>query len=125
VSAPAKPVRQPKAEEGPVRAATLLEERRRSQRVMVRMPINLHLAGRNDPIRGVTIAVSETGAMLMLSEPLAMGTKLEVENVKSQKRAHASVTRAPQVNNEGTLVPIEFVEPSPAFWNIFFPPPGN
>ncbi len=120
-----KPLRQPKADEGPVRAATLLEDRRRSQRVMVRMPVLLHLAGRAEPVRGMTVAVSETGAMLLMKEPLPLGAKVEVENPKSQKRANASVTRAPQVSNEGALVPVEFVEPSPSFWNIFFPPQGS
>jgi hypothetical protein len=26
------------------------------------------------------------------------------------------------MNSEGSLIPIEFVAPSPQFWNIFFPP---
>ena len=26
------------------------------------------------------------------------------------------------MNQEGSLVPVEFVTPSPTFWNIFFPP---
>jgi len=26
------------------------------------------------------------------------------------------------MNQEGSLVPVEFVTPMPTFWNIFFPP---
>jgi hypothetical protein len=26
------------------------------------------------------------------------------------------------MNQEGSLVPVEFATPSPTFWNIFFPP---
>jgi hypothetical protein len=35
------------------------------------------------------------------------------------------VVRPPQMNPEGSLVPIEFTTPSPQFWNIFFPPISN
>ena len=121
---PVKPVKV-KVDEGPVRAATLLEERRRSQRVIVRMPVVLHVPGRPKEIAGITVAVSETGAMLLVPEPLASGTRLIVENPSSHKKVGASVTRAPQVSAGGVLVPVEFAEPAPAFWNIFFPPPGN
>ena len=123
---PIKPLKPLKpADEGPVRAASLLEDRRRSQRVMVRMPVVLHVTGRQKEIKCVTVAVSETGAMLMVYEPLPMGTQLIVENPSSQKKVGANVSRSPQVTAEGALVPVEFMEPAPNFWNIFFPPPGN
>jgi hypothetical protein len=32
------------------------------------------------------------------------------------------VVRPPQLNADGSLVPVEFTTPSPQFWNIFFPP---
>ena len=119
---PAKPV---KTEEGPVPAASLMEERRRSQRVMVRMPVVLHIPERSKDISAMTVAVSESGAMLVLREPLPSGTKLVVENPATQKRAGATVTRAPQSTAEGSLIPVEFAEPAPGFWNIFFPPSGS
>lgn len=122
---PSKPAKSVKADEGPVRAATLLEERRRCQRVMVRMTAVLHVPGNSKEITALTVAVSENGAMLLLQEPLAVGTKLVVENPRTQKRAGASVTRTPQVTAEGALVPIEFAEPAPAFWQIFFPPAAS
>ena len=117
-----KPVR---ADEGPTKPAMLLEERRRSQRVMLRMPVILHVPGKQNSIDAMTVAVNELGAMLVLSEPLPLGTKLIVENPKSQKRLGASVTRAPQFSSEGSLVPVEFAARAPAFWNIFFPPSGS
>ena len=110
------------ADEGPAKPAMLLEERRRSQRVMLRMPVILHVPGKQNSINAMTLAVNELGAMLVLSEPLPMGTKLIVENPKSQKCLGASVTRAPQTSSEGSLVPVEFAARAPAFWNIFFPP---
>ena len=122
---PLKPQRPAKADEGPAKPATLLEERRRSQRVMLRMPVILHVPGKQNSINAMTVAVNELGAMLVLSEPLPLGTKLIVENPKSQKRLGASVTRAPQASSEGSLVPVEFASRAPAFWNIFFPPSGS
>jgi hypothetical protein len=98
------------------------EERRRAQRVLLRMPVLIHLPGKANPINGFTHTVSASGAMIILAEGLAAGTKLSLENPKTNKRADAHVVRPPQMNSEGSLVPIEFTVPSPLFWNIFFPP---
>ena len=101
------------------------EERRRAQRVLLRMPVLLHLPGKANPINGFTHTVSATGAMVILPEGLPTGTKLAIENPKTQKKVEAHVVRPPQMNPEGSLVPIEFTAPSPQFWNIFFPPIAN
>jgi hypothetical protein len=98
------------------------EERRRAQRVLLRMPILVHLPGKPKPIEGFTHTVSASGAMIILAEGLSQGTKLLIENPKTQKKVEAHVVRPPQMNQEGSLIPIEFTAPSPQFWNIFFPP---
>jgi hypothetical protein len=101
------------------------EERRRAQRVLLRMPVLIYLPGKTNPIQGYTHTVSASGAMIILAEGLPSGTKLAIENPKTQKRVEAHVVRPPQMNPEGSLVPIEFTAPSPQFWNIFFPPNSN
>ena len=101
------------------------EERRRAQRVLLRMPILIHLPGKAKPIDGFTHTVSASCAMIILAEGLPTGTKLSVENPKTQKKVEAHVVRPPQMNPEGSLIPIEFTAPSPQFWNIFFPPASN
>jgi hypothetical protein len=101
------------------------EERRRAQRVLLRVPILIHLPGKPKPIEGFTHTVSATGAMIILAEGLAAGTKLTIENPRAQKKVEAHVVRPPQMNPEGSLVPIEFSTPSPQFWGIFFPPVTN
>jgi len=98
------------------------EERRRAQRVLLRMPILIHLPGKAKPIEGFTHTVSASGAMIILAQGLSQGTKLALENPKTQKKVEAHVVRPPQMNPEGSLVPVEFTAPSPQFWNIFFPP---
>jgi len=98
------------------------EERRRAQRVLLKMAVVIHLPGKASPLHGFTHTVSASGAMIILAEGIAQGTKLSIENPKNQKKVEAHVVRPPQLNPEGSLVPIEFTTPSPQFWNIFFPP---
>lgn len=98
------------------------EERRRAQRVLLRMPILVHLTGKANPLHGVTHTVSATGAMIILPEGISQGTKFTIEIPKTQKKVEVNVVRPPQLNAEGSLIPVEFLTPSPNFWNIFFPP---
>jgi hypothetical protein len=89
------------------------------------MPVLVHLPGRAKPIEGFTHTVSASGAMIILAEGLPLGTKLSLENPRTQKKVEAHVARPPQLNSEGSLVPVEFSAASPQFWNIFFPPSTN
>jgi hypothetical protein len=99
------------------------EERRRSQRVLVRMPVVIHVSGK--ALQGNTHTVSAGGAMVILKEGISEGTKVTVENPATKTKVEAKVVRPPQMNQEGSLVPVEFATPSPTFWNIFFPPFTN
>ncbi|MGB2664882.1 MAG: PilZ domain-containing protein [Candidatus Acidiferrum sp.] len=119
--AAASPTAQVKRGANTVRPQTN-EERRRAQRVLLRMPILVHLPGKANPLHGFTHTVSASGAMIILPEGLSQGTKLSLENPKTQKKVEAHVVRPPQMNPEGSLIPVEFTAPSPQFWNIFFPP---
>jgi len=101
------------------------EERRRAQRVLVRIRVNVQVAGKDSIAEGFTHTVSASGAMLLLQEGLAEGTKITIENPKAQSKVEARVVRPPQMTHEGSLVPVEFTSPSPNFWGIFFPPTIN
>jgi hypothetical protein len=100
------------------------EERRRAQRVLLRISVMVHVAGKPG-IPGYTHTVSASGAMIVMREALAEGTKVTIENLKTQARVEAKVVRPPQTTNDGSLVPVEFSTPSPTFWNVFFPPAIN
>jgi len=90
------------------------------------MPVVVYIEGKPNPIHGTTHSVSASGAMIILPQGLSTGTKISIENPKTQKKVEAHVVRPPQMNAEGSLVPIEFTAPSPQFWNICFPPnPSN
>lgn len=101
------------------------EERRRAQRVLLRVPVRIKVAGRAQPIEGATHTVSATGALVALPEALPQGTKISIENISTQKTVEAHVPRPAQYSTEGSLVPIEFIGPAPNFWNVFFPPVIN
>jgi hypothetical protein len=115
-AAPARPavVRQPTA-----------EERRRAQRVLVRMRVLVHVPGKSNVIEGFTHTVSASGAMIILPEGFPSGAKFTLENPKTQQRVDVHVVRPAQINQEGSLVPVEFLSPAPQFWNISFPPNVN
>lgn len=98
------------------------EERRRAQRVLLRMPVLVHIADNPKAIEGFTHTVSATGAMIILKEGIPQGTKFIVENPKTQQKVEVNVVRPPQMNQEGSLIPVEFLAPAPLFWNIVFPP---
>ncbi len=89
------------------------------------MPVLAHIAQNSKPIEGFTHTVSASGAMIILPEGLAQGTKFILENPKTQQRVEVNVARSPQMNAEGSLIPVEFLSPAPLFWNIVFPPNVN
>ncbi|HET8925790.1 MAG TPA: PilZ domain-containing protein [Candidatus Acidoferrum sp.] len=101
------------------------EERRRAQRVLLRMPVVVHLKDKSEPVSGFTHTVSASGAMIIVPEGFSAGTKFILENPKTQEKVEVNVVRPSQLNQEGSLVPVEFVTPAPNFWNIFFPPNVN
>jgi hypothetical protein len=100
------------------------EERRRSQRVMLRIPVNLKLlvAGKTVTTKAATVSVNDHGAMLTCTRAFAKETTLELQNERTGEKMNCRVTRAAIENTDGYLIPIEFATASPAFWRISFPP---
>ena len=98
------------------------EERRRSQRVMLRVPVTLHVAGHEEPLHAVTLVVNNHGGLLLVADAIPPATMLTVENEHTGHRAAAHVVRTAQITAEGALVPVEFEEEQPGFWNVYFPP---
>jgi hypothetical protein len=101
------------------------EERRRAQRVLLRIRVVVQVNGKTNTLEGHTHTVSASGAMLIIPEPLPEGTMITIENPKAQSKVEARVVRPPQMSHEGSQVPVEFTSPSPNFWGIFFPPDIN
>jgi len=100
------------------------EERRRSHRVILRIPVSLKVmvAGKPVTANATTVSVNDHGAMLLCSRPFAAETIIEVKNDRTGESMNCRVTRTPIENNEGYLIPVGFSSSSPAFWRISFPP---
>jgi hypothetical protein len=100
------------------------DERRRSQRVILRVPVTLQFVVAGKPVTAAahTVSVNDHGAMLQCTRPFNAETALELKNDRTGDKLPCRVTRAPIENTGGYLIPIEFSAPSPAFWRISFPP---
>ena len=97
----------------PNRGTTLLagEDRRRSQRVMVRVPVTLLVkaAGQDLRISAHTVEVNIHGAMVMSPRSFDAETQMELENGRTNETVVCRVTRAPRESSEGFLIPLEFI----------------
>jgi hypothetical protein len=100
------------------------EEHRRSQRVIIRVPITLVATEKGQPVKitAHTVAVNVHGAMVMCPRMLDPETKVELVNGRTAEKVGSKVSRAPRESAEGFLIPVEFTTPSPNFWQISFPP---
>ena len=100
------------------------EERRRSQRVMVRVPVTIQfmVAGKSVTVQAATVSVNDHGAMVLCTRTLSTETKLELQNDRTGEKTPCRVTRKPIENSDGYLLPVEFSAPAPDFWRISFPP---
>jgi len=100
------------------------EERRRSQRVIIRVPVTLLVTENGQPVKiaAHTVAVNIHGAMVVCPRSLEADTTMEVVNGRTDEKVASRVTRAPRDSAEGFLIPVEFTSPSPNFWQITFPP---
>jgi hypothetical protein len=101
-----------------------VEDRRRSQRVVIRVPVTVKVtvSGQAVTFAAHTVAVNDHGAMLASPRTLAVETQLEVTNDRTTQHATARVTRTPPESSEGFLIPVEFTSAAPNFWQISFPP---
>ena len=100
------------------------EERRRSQRVAIRIPVTLRYSvqGQLVQIPAQTVVVNDHGALLLSSRVFRADERLELENRYTSQRKSCRVTRAARETTDGFLVPVQFDTATEGFWEIFFPP---
>jgi hypothetical protein len=101
-----------------------MEDRRRSQRVIIQVPVTVQatVAGEKISLSAQTVSVNTHGAMILCPRSFDADTVLVVVNDRTRGRATARVTRAPRESQGKHLVPVEFDQPAPTFWQISFPP---
>jgi hypothetical protein len=99
--------------------------RRRTQRVLVRVPIRVSAqSGSASQFQEQThtLAISAHGASIQLLRPVARGEKLELLNIATGDRAECIVAHLGQRHGDSLEVGIEFLLPNPNFWHVAFPP---
>jgi hypothetical protein len=121
---PTNPTRANKAGAGGELQTVAGEDRRRSQRVLLRVRANLHVAlnGKPTTFETVTLSVNNHGAMIILKQGLPQDTRFVLEHSGTKERVACKVVRASREMPDGFQIPIEFDSPAPNFWRIAFPP---
>jgi hypothetical protein len=102
------------------------DERRCSQRVIIRIPVTLEMAatGTKTTVRAKTECANDHGTTLLTTKNFAVQTEFDLINERTGKKQRCRVTRMAVENKNGYLIPVEFVAPIPGFWGISFPAPG-
>jgi hypothetical protein len=101
-----------------------VEETRRSQRVLLRVRAQVHVAlnGKAVTMEVFTLSVNSHGALVIIKEMLPVDTLLVLEHGATRECVACKVMRAPRDTPEGFHTAIGFDSPSPDFWKIAFPP---
>ena len=100
------------------------EERRRSQRVLLRVRAKVHVALHGTPttFEVTTLSVNSHGALIALQQNLPTDTRLVLEHEGTKERVTCRVVRPPRETSEGFHTAIEFDSAASDFWRIAFPP---
>jgi hypothetical protein len=100
------------------------EERRGSQRVLLRVHASIHVAmhGKELTIDATTLSVSNHGALVVMKQTLPADAHLVLEHNMTRERIACKIARPAREVAEGFHIPLEFDSPAPNFWGIAFPP---
>jgi hypothetical protein len=100
--------------------------RRRGQRVILSLPITVRTedglkdASFEEETR--TLVVNLNGALIVLAAKVAKGQKLRLMNRATQAEQVCRVVNLGPVMGDKAQIGVEFLQPSPDFWRISFPP---
>jgi len=99
--------------------------RRRSQRVLLRMPILVIARGSDQQHvseNAFTTNVSAHGALLLMSMRVALNQKILIRNTETLEEQFVRVVHVTPAAEGKSEVGVEFLKPAPKFWRISFPP---
>jgi hypothetical protein len=102
-----------------------IPNRRRSQRVLLRLPLLVIARGpdkQHVSENAFTSNVSAHGALLLMSMRVELGQNILVRNTETLEEQFARVVHATPAAEGKTEVGVEFLKPAPKFWRISFPP---
>jgi hypothetical protein len=100
-------------------------EMRRSQRVALRLPIQVRWTPQGEPViteETATLVVNAHGALILLAMRVKSGTRVFVKNSALQMDKECRVVRVLEKPQGKCEVAVEFLRPDPKFWGLEFPP---
>jgi hypothetical protein len=117
-------IAKPAAPRAAVKAPIASQERKRGQRVLLRIRANIHVAlqGKTTTLDAATLSVTPQGAVVVVKQNLPAETHLVLEHGGTKQRVDCRVARPSRETAEGFHIPLEFDSPAPGFWKINFPP---
>jgi len=98
---------------------------RRSSRVFTRIPVRAtgkSVQGRKFRENSQTIVINAHGGLLYLQEEIAMGADLVLINPVTEEEQECRVVYFGNMQAGKAQMGVEFLNPSPSFWQIDFPP---
>jgi hypothetical protein len=105
---------------------TTEKSRRRSERVVLRIPLQLSAKmpdGKRISIEVHTLVVNAHGGLLDVGMEMPTGQQVILSNSRPERVASGKVVRV-EGSEEGRFsVAFEFEFPAPSFWPVSFPPP--
>jgi hypothetical protein len=99
--------------------------RRRSQRVFLRVPIEVIARGPNGQHTAedtFTSVVNAHGTIFPLSLKVEVGQKIILKHKDTEEEQPVKVVRTSPAAEGKTDVAAEFLRPAPKFWRVAFPP---
>jgi hypothetical protein len=102
-----------------------MNNRRRSQRVLLRIPIAVIAPGPDKQMaleQTHTLVVNAHGTLISLSLPVRTGQVVILQNPGTSEEESCRVIRVDPVREGKAEVALEFLKPAPNFWRVAFPP---
>ena len=98
--------------------------RRRSQRVLLQVPVLLWTEGAKGDlqVQAFTLVVNAHGGLLEAPLRLVANQKITLVNPSTGKRAECRVVRSDGQRDAIYTIAFEFDHPDPKFWPVSFPP---
>ena len=112
---------------GTNKTASTMEERnrRRSERVVLRVPLQLSAKmpnGKRISIEVYSLVVNAHGGLLDIGMELPSGQQVILSNPRNEKVASGKIVRV-EASEEGRFsIAFAFEFPAPSFWPVSFPP---
>jgi len=102
-----------------------MNDRRRSQRVLLRIPVAVIARGLDKKINREqthTLVVNAHGALISLELRVCAGQVIILQNPETGEEQSCRVIRIDPAPEGKTEVGVEFLKPAPNFWRVAFPP---